>query len=654
MLRNLSIVKRVYLMVAFFSVTVLTVCLMSVWQGSRLIEQLELISEHQMRDMEVNATTSNIVSRLRSVALSIPNANQKQLEPFGVQLSRDVEALREVTAQTYSRGFVGEGLNNELNGLLTQMEQTFARNEELEKQQHQYQSAINRLKRIIYSLAATTDDMNTSMVAENYSSQIDNLTFNTGRALLSDDPLIAASLLDKNRSLVVSIRNQGEQLSERTHLFSKQDMKLAEKVLLHATDENGVLAKHLDALYQRSAVHVHAGEIAQNLMMLENQLDSAKNELLEQVNRQVVQSQREQNRFQLQLVVIASLLGGMGLIFSVTLSRSLRFSLKTLVEEIERMANKQLGEPITESLTGEFSQLALHLEELRQSQLSIVNTLSKSVADMDRTTSQNSVSTASITQAMKVQAEKCQLVVNHTNELQKLIVSIAEQSFQGAQQSKVAMQEVMNSDRNVDENIRRQKELEYKLSNAVRVINSLQERARHITTAMSFIEEVAQQTNLLALNAAIESARAGEHGRGFAVVSDEVRTLAERTSHTVEDINHVVVALNTDVEKAVEEIEACNSDMQVSIQSALNAQESVAKMKRCLDETDRLANNISIATSEQSKLTTHIVEQLTLVETHSVHNHQEVRNLSQIGTHLKQMSEAQNNIVKQFFIRAMK
>lgn len=251
---------------------------------------------------------------------------------------------------------------------------------------------------------------------------------------------------------------------------------------------------------------------------------------------------------------------------------------------------------------------------------------------------------------MAVQAETSALVVKHTNELQCLIENIAVQSESGAQQSDVATEEVLKSYQNVSQNIVRHNELDERLRLAVEVIHRLQQRAMQITKAMTFIEEVAQQTNLLALNAAIESARAGEHGRGFAVVSDEVRNLAERTSKTVDEIHGVVDALNLDVDKAVCEIESCSRDMKVSMESATNTSESVTKVKICLEQTNRIAQSISTATIKQRQLANYIVEQLAVVEKHSQNNHKKVKNLAQLGTQLKLTSEKQNNIVTQFFI----
>ncbi len=290
------------------------------------------------------------------------------------------------------------------------------------------------------------------------------------------------------------------------------------------------------------------------------------------------------------------------------------------------------------------------IEILRLSQLSIVDTLQLSAKEMGETTTKNAEYTSSITDSMAVQAEKSALVVKHTNELQCLIENIAMQSESGAQQSDVATEEVLKSYQNVTQNIARHNELDERLRLAVEVIHRLQQRALQITKAMTFIEEVAQQTNLLALNAAIESARAGEHGRGFAVVSDEVRTLAERTSKTVDEIHRVVDALNLDVEKAVCEIESCSSEMNISMESATSTSESVTKVKICLEQTNRIAQSISTATIKQRQLADYIVEQLAMVEKHSQNNHKKVKNLAQLGTQLKLTSEKQNNIVTQFFI----
>lgn len=651
MLRNLSIVKRVYLMVMFVTVLLLTVCAMSIWQGRHLIAQLEHISAYQMADMQTNASSLSLVSDIKNNVLSIPSAGEQQLVKLKQELESSIQTLHETAAQTRSTSYIGNGLNEDLNELLTSTEQSLARSDELEKDHHKYQSAISRLKRTIYTLAATTDDMNTSMVAENYSGQIDSLTFNTDRALLSNDITVVQQLIGKNRSLAASIHQQGSQLDERSHQFSKRDLALVEKVLSSAIDERGVVNKHLIALENQRAIHVKAQMISEKLHLLKTNLELAKQQLLEQVNMQVVASQEKQSQHQLQLVLFVSILGSVGVVFIVTLSRELKRSLKSLISALEKMANKQLTFPVDKKLTGEFAQLAEHLEILRLSQLSIVDTLQLSAKKMGETTTKNSEYTSSITDSMAVQAEKSALVVKHTNELQSLIENIAMQSESGAQQSDVATEEVLKSDQSVSQNILRHNELDEKLRLAVEVIHRLQQRALQITKAMTFIEEVAQQTNLLALNAAIESARAGEHGRGFAVVSDEVRSLAERTSKTVDEIHGVVDALNLDVDKAVCEIESCSRDMKVSMESATKTSESVTKVKICLEQTNRIAQSISTATIKQRQLANYIVEQLVLVEKHSLNNHKKVENLAQLGTQLKLTSEKQNNIVTQFFIR---
>lgn len=650
MLKNLSIVKRVYLMVMFVTALLLTVCAMSIWQGKHLIAQLEQISAYQMADMQTNASSLSLVSDIKNKVLSIPGAGEEQLVKLKQELKSSVQTLREAAAQTQSTGYIGSGLSDDLNQLFTNMDNSLARSEELEKDQHRYQSAINRVKRTIYTLAATTDDMNTSMVAENYSGQIDSLTFNTDRALLSNDINVVEQLIGKNRSLAASIRQQGNQLDERSRQFSKRDLALVEKVIFSATDEQGVVSKHLIALENQRAIHVKAQMISEKLHLLETNLELAKQQLLDQVNMQVSASQEKQSQHQLQLVLFVTIMGGVGVVFIVTLSRELKRSLKSLISAIEKMANKQLTFAVDEKLTGEFAQLAEHLEILRLSQLSIVDTLQLSAKEMGETTTKNAEYTSAITDSMAVQAETSALVVKHTNELQCLIENIAVQSESGAQQSDVATEEVLKSYQNVSQNIVRHNELDERLRLAVEVIHRLQQRAMQITKAMTFIEEVAQQTNLLALNAAIESARAGEHGRGFAVVSDEVRNLAERTSKTVDEIHGVVDALNLDVDKAVCEIESCSRDMKVSMESATNTSESVTKVKICLEQTNRIAQSISTATIKQRQLANYIVEQLAVVEKHSQNNHKKVKNLAQLGTQLKLTSEKQNNIVTQFFI----
>ncbi len=174
------------------------------------------------------------------------------------------------------------------------------------------------------------------------------------------------------------------------------------------------------------------------------------------------------------------------------------------------------------------------------------------------------------------------------------------------------------------------------------LIESLGDRSKQISNVVGVIREIAEQTNLLALNAAIEAARAGEQGRGFAVVADEVRKLAERTSMSTQEISTTVTAILEETTRAVERMQAVSANMSGSVTLAREAGDALQSVDRGAQATVDVVHGIADSTREQSAASQEIarlVEQIAQAAEGSNHraqaNSERAQNLQRLAAELQ-------------------
>ena len=148
---------------------------------------------------------------------------------------------------------------------------------------------------------------------------------------------------------------------------------------------------------------------------------------------------------------------------------------------------------------------------------------------------------------------------------------------------------------------------------AAEVIDTLGKDVASITTVLEVIQGIAEQTNLLALNAAIEAARAGEAGRGFAVVADEVRNLAQRTQSSTEEINNMIERLQKGANDAVDVMKASTAVSSVSMEKAQDAMEALNRIAEAITSISQMTSQIATASEEQTSVTEELNSSITRI-----------------------------------------
>lgn len=230
----------------------------------------------------------------------------------------------------------------------------------------------------------------------------------------------------------------------------------------------------------------------------------------------------------------------------------------------------------------------------------LIKTVNQALEMLDTATNELARSTADTSRGMQQQQNETDMVATAVTEMGATINEIASNTEQTAAKAESTNHNAQSGRAEVEQTVQRIHTLSERLQNATTVVAELEKDSKTIGSVLDVIRGIAEQTNLLALNAAIEAARAGEQGRGFAVVADEVRNLAMRTQESTRQIEQIVNGLQGRTTNIVQVIEGCRQEGAESAQQANIAMQLLGEITADVTNIMDMTTQIATAIEEQS------------------------------------------------------
>ena len=459
--------------------------------------------------------------------------------------------------------------------------------------------------------------------------------------------------IDNMKSMTDVIDSKLAFLEESSDMYSFEQEEMIPQYKTKLVDYKAALNEavevHKSDKY-RSDIYLAQNSIGPEISNIQNELWGLLNKLNADISLQSNELQEESTNSS-NFVLIGMSIGILaGLLIAYFMSRMITVPINDVVRAFDDLAQGEgdLTHRLNEEGKSELAKLSIGFNRFADKVHHLVSQVAGEVSNLSELVQNVSVIVEQTQQGSITQKEKTSQVATAITEMTATVQDVATNADLASQSAQQADTNARSGQLIVSQTIESINQLDSEIESGAIVVNKLESDAESIGGVLDVIRGIAEQTNLLALNAAIEAARAGEQGRGFAVVADEVRTLASRTQDSTKEIQEMIDSLQDQARAAVKSISQGQEKAKTNVENASQAGEALNSITSSVETISSMNIQIASAAQEQSVVAEDINKNVVYINEVANDNASASERLAASSSDLARLTEDLRGLVSQF------